>query len=79
MSAVNTVTVNGNNCTLTYAATLAAAPSTLSFNGADYFTVNNLNIIGTGATYAYACHLWNQADNNTLLMGALITFFAFTF
>ena len=33
-------------------------------NGADYITVNNLNITGTGATYALSCHLWNNADYN---------------
>ncbi|KAK6025929.1 PKD domain protein [Ostertagia ostertagi] len=63
-SRVNTVTFNGNANTLTYAATLSTAPHTLVLNGADYITVNNLNIIGTGASYALVCHLWNQADSN---------------
>jgi hypothetical protein len=63
-SGVNTVTFNGNANTLTYAATLSTAPHTLVLNGADYITVNNLNIIGTGASYALVCHLWNQADSN---------------
>ncbi|MBK9300698.1 MAG: T9SS type A sorting domain-containing protein [Bacteroidetes bacterium] len=63
-SAINTITFNGNGETLTYAATLSTAPHTLVLNGADYITVNNLNITGTGATYALSCHLWNNADYN---------------
>ncbi|MCC7030251.1 MAG: right-handed parallel beta-helix repeat-containing protein, partial [Chitinophagaceae bacterium] len=63
-SAINTVTFNGNGETLTFNATLAAAPHTMLLNGADFIKVNNLNIVGIGATYALACHLWNNADNN---------------
>jgi trimeric autotransporter adhesin len=64
-SATNTITINGNNATISYAASLATAPHTLALNSTDYVTINNLSIIGTGATYALACHLWNGADNNT--------------
>ncbi|MEZ5068883.1 MAG: hypothetical protein R2847_10530 [Bacteroidia bacterium] len=28
-------------------------------------TINNLVVNATGATYAFACHLWNQANNNS--------------
>lgn len=63
-SSINTITINGNNCTLTYNATLSTFPSTFELNGADWIRVNNLNITGTGTTYALVCHLWNQADNN---------------
>jgi hypothetical protein len=63
-SAVNTITFNGNNRTLTFAATLSTAPHTLVLNGADWIRVNNLTIAGTGATFALSCHLWNNADNN---------------
>ncbi|MCC6372051.1 MAG: T9SS type A sorting domain-containing protein [Bacteroidia bacterium] len=65
ISATNTITINGNNCTLQFNATAAASPHTLMFSGADYITVNNLNVIGLGATYALAGHLWGGADNNT--------------
>ena len=64
MSAVNTVTINGNGNILTYAASVSTAPGTLVFNGTDYMRVNNLTVTGTGGTYALACHLYNQADNN---------------
>ncbi|MBL0340938.1 MAG: hypothetical protein IPP71_08425 [Bacteroidetes bacterium] len=64
-SATNTITINGNSNTLTFGATLSTAPGTLVLNGTDYMTVNNLTVAGTGGTYAFACHLYNQADNNT--------------
>ncbi len=64
-SAVNTITINGNGNVLTYASSASATPSTLELNGTDYMIINNLTINATGATYAFACHLWNQADNNT--------------
>jgi hypothetical protein len=64
-SAVNTITINGNTQTLIFNATSPSLPSTLELNGTDYLTVDNLVIEGTGPTYALACHLWNQANNNT--------------
>ncbi|MEZ5045868.1 MAG: hypothetical protein R2831_02640 [Chitinophagaceae bacterium] len=65
VDATNTITINGNGNLLTYAASLSTAPSTLELNGTDYLIINDLNVEGTGATYAFACHLWNNADNNT--------------
>ena len=64
-SSTNTITINGNGETLTFSSASSSAPSTFELNGVDYVTVNNLTIEGTGASYAFACHLWNQADNNT--------------
>lgn len=64
ISASNTITVNGNGCTVTFAGT-AAAPWTILLNGADYMTFNNLNVNNTGASNALAGHLWNNADYNT--------------
>ncbi|MBK7853640.1 MAG: hypothetical protein IPJ79_00860 [Bacteroidetes bacterium] len=65
VSSTNTITINGNNNTLTFAASVSTAPGTLILNGSDYFVINNLNVTGTGTTYALSCHLWNGADNNT--------------
>ncbi|MCC5916905.1 MAG: T9SS type A sorting domain-containing protein [Cryomorphaceae bacterium] len=64
-SAVNTITINGNGNTLTFAATLTDERSTMVLNGADYITIDSLNINGTGATYAWALQLTNGADHNT--------------
>jgi len=65
-SSVNTLTFNG----ATGSDTLKNAGSTLSYatlslNGADYVSFNNLNIVATGATTGFAVHLSNGADNNT--------------
>ena len=61
-SAVNTITINGNNNTLTSAG--GTDYHTLRLNGADYLTVNNLNVVTTGATSGFALLLSNSADNN---------------
>jgi hypothetical protein len=63
-SAVNTITINGNGNTLTFAGT-AGNPNTLTLTGADYFSINNIIVIGTNPSAAIAGHLWNFADNNT--------------
>jgi hypothetical protein len=64
-SSVNTVTIHGHGATLSYGSTLSSAPSTLELNDADHILIDSLNISATGPTYAFACHLWNQADSNT--------------
>lgn len=64
-SPTKTITINGNNNTLTYGATLSTAPGTLILNGTDNMIINNLVVNGTGSTYALVCHLWNQADRNS--------------
>ncbi|MES2678283.1 MAG: T9SS type A sorting domain-containing protein [Bacteroidota bacterium] len=63
-SGTNTITINGNGNTLTFNATVSTAPHTLMLSGADYMFVNNLNVVGTNATYALVLHLYNQSDNN---------------
>ncbi|HOZ52764.1 MAG TPA: hypothetical protein PLU17_12950, partial [Chitinophagaceae bacterium] len=63
-SSTNTITFLGNNQVLTYNATLSTAPSTLNLNGADFIRFNDLQIVGTGPTYALVTHLWNNANNN---------------
>lgn len=65
VSSTNTITVNGNGSTITYAASVATLPFTMLLSGSDYMTFRNLNFVGTGATYALAVHLWNSADNNS--------------
>jgi len=65
ISATNSVLINGNGATITFNATSATLLHTILLSGADYMTFNNLNVVGTGGTYALACHLWNGANNNT--------------
>lgn len=65
-SASNTVTFNGNSNALTYASSNTNERATLKLNGANYVTVNNLNINATGASYGYCVQLTNNADHNTI-------------
>ena len=64
ISAVNSVTINGNGSTLTFNATIATQLHTMLLSGADFMTFNNLNFVGTGPSFALTVHLWNSADNN---------------
>jgi hypothetical protein len=57
------VIINGNNNLLTFNAS-SGAPWTFRFNGADYVTVNNLQMQGTNGTYAMVCMFTNSANNN---------------
>jgi hypothetical protein len=61
-SATNTVTFNGNGTTLSFAATTTTNPSVLELDGADHIKVNDLNIISSATSSAFAVHLWNGAN-----------------
>ncbi len=63
-TAANRITINGNNNILRFGATVSANPHTLRLNGTDFMSINNLNVEGTGATYALVCILTNSADYN---------------
>jgi parallel beta-helix repeat protein len=68
-SAVNKVTFNGNGETITYTSAATAQRATIKLNGADYITLNNLNVIAGGSTateYGYGVQLVDDADNNTI-------------
>ncbi|MBK7764064.1 MAG: right-handed parallel beta-helix repeat-containing protein [Bacteroidetes bacterium] len=62
-SAVNTISINGNGNTLTSPG--GTEYYTLRFNGADYVSVNDLNVVSTGATGAIALSMMNVSDNNS--------------
>jgi hypothetical protein len=63
-TATNTVTFNGNGDTLQNA-DLSNGYTTLSLDGADYITFNNLVIRAADDDTGFAVHLMNDADNNT--------------
>ena len=67
VSPINTITINGNNSTLTFNSTSTVNRHTLLLSGADYMTFTNLTISGTGASNALTCHLWQGADNNAFV------------
>ena len=60
-SATNTLTINGNATTMTYASTSAA----LRLNGADYVSISNMTIQNTSTTPG-GIWLTNQADYNDI-------------
>ncbi len=62
-SAINTVTINGNNNMLTFPS--GAAYYTLRMNGADNMIWNNLQIATTGTANGIALNMTNASDNNT--------------
>lgn len=64
-SAVNTITFNGNGRVLQFTP-VTGARHIIRLNGADYVTINNLNITGLDATYGWGVHLQNGADFNSI-------------
>jgi hypothetical protein len=68
MSATNTITVKGNNNTLSYTSTNGNARHVLYLNGADYLRFEDLVIHATGTTtteFGWALRLNNNANFNT--------------
>jgi gliding motility-associated-like protein len=62
-----TITFNGNGNTITYPTTTAKR-SVVKLDGADYITIDSLNIVVQGATngFGYGIIIMNDADNNTI-------------
>lgn len=65
MSATNTITVKGNNNTLSFATTDVNLRHTLHLNGADYLRFEDLIIEAAGTTAGWGVRLSNDANNNT--------------
>ncbi len=63
-TATNSVLINGNGNTITFAASTNTAAWTLLLNGTDYMAITNLTVTGTG-TYAWPMMLVGGADYNT--------------
>jgi len=63
-SAINTITINGNNRRLTKTLAGGANYATMNLSGADYMIVNNLRIDALGAV-GFGIHLMNRSDYNT--------------
>ncbi|WP_309790397.1 T9SS type B sorting domain-containing protein [Filimonas zeae] len=74
-SAVNTVTVNGNNAVITAVSSNDVQRAVIKLDGADHIILNNLVVKAAGNTasqYGYGIHLLNNADSNTV-KGCTIT------
>lgn len=72
-STVNTITFNAHNATLANAALVSGSRSVLVLDGADYVTIDSLNIDATGGTYGWGIQLTSQADNNTIKNSSIVT------
>ncbi|GAA4372827.1 T9SS type A sorting domain-containing protein [Hymenobacter koreensis] len=76
-SATNTVTFNGNRSVLRFAPSVSAQRSVVSFNGADFVTLNNLVIDATGGgtpgTFGWGVHLMNGSDRNSLINCSILS------
>jgi len=66
MSATNTLTINGNGETLSYVTNDANSKVAVTLDGANYVTIDSLNIDLDGGTYGWGLLLTNQADNNII-------------
>lgn len=64
-SATNTVTFNGNGRTI-QGTPVSATRAIVKLDGADYVTLNNLNLVSLDASYGWGVHLTNIAENNTI-------------
>lgn len=62
-SAVNAITINGNNNVLSWTSNTSSTPWTIGLSGCSYLRVNNLNIWGLGI-YAYPLKIWNNSNYN---------------
>lgn len=67
-SATNTITINGNGATIANNATVATAGArhTVLLDGAEYVTINNVNIQANGATYGWGVQVMNGAHHDTI-------------
>ncbi|HEX6915886.1 MAG TPA: T9SS type A sorting domain-containing protein [Chitinophagaceae bacterium] len=68
-SASNTITFKGNGAALSYTSTSTSERAVIKLNGADYVTIDSLNITAGGSTsgeYGYGVQMVNDADNNTV-------------
>ncbi|HSI91153.1 MAG TPA: hypothetical protein VK927_08550, partial [Adhaeribacter sp.] len=67
-SATNTITFQGNGRTIS-ADPVTGNRAVIKLNGADFVTINNLNIQTTGVatgSFGWGIHFTNGADNNTI-------------
>jgi gliding motility-associated-like protein len=65
-SATKTITFNCNGVTMAYAPNQTSQRAVFKLDGADYITIDSLNVDVQGATYGFGIHLMNDADHNTI-------------
>ncbi|GAB2962731.1 hypothetical protein GCM10027048_34240 [Hymenobacter coalescens] len=70
-SATNRVTINGGGSKIQFGSNTSAQRAVITLNGADFVTLNNLQVDATEsgastATYGWGIQLLNNADNNVI-------------
>lgn len=74
-SATNTIRFLGNGNTIAHTASNTVSPATVTLNGADYVTIDSLNILANGrGTSQAGWGIWitNDADNNTISRNTIV-------
>jgi gliding motility-associated-like protein len=65
-TAARTITFNGNGVTLAFEATSSDTNAVIKLNGADYVTIDSLNMVAKGGSDGFGVHITNDADHNTV-------------
>ncbi|MDF1676444.1 MAG: fibronectin type III domain-containing protein [Vicingaceae bacterium] len=65
-SSTNTITFNGNGETITYLTTGTTDNYIIRLNGADYITIDSLNLVAQSSINNFVIQLTNDADFNTI-------------
>ncbi len=68
-SSTNTIIINGNGATLDYTSTNTALRATVILDGADWLTIDSLNITASAtltSEYGFGVTLTNNANHNTI-------------
>jgi gliding motility-associated-like protein len=73
VTAINTITFNGNGNTITFNSTSSTERSVITLNGADHITFDSLVIDAGTGTYGYGVQLINNADSNTFRKNTILT------
>ncbi|MCC5916311.1 MAG: T9SS type A sorting domain-containing protein [Cryomorphaceae bacterium] len=66
VSSVNTITINGNGNTLQHSASGTGDRTTLTFNGAQYITVDSLKIEANGSSHGWVTHITGGSEHITI-------------
>ncbi|MFN3952107.1 MAG: GEVED domain-containing protein [Thermaurantimonas sp.] len=65
-NALNRITINGNGDTIKFDASSSASNFVIRLNGADFFTIDSLNVKPLNATNSWGIQLINGADHNII-------------
>ncbi|RYE15007.1 MAG: hypothetical protein EOP51_27375, partial [Sphingobacteriales bacterium] len=70
-SATSRVIFHGNGETISFASSNTNARHVIKLDGADYITIDSLNIVASAGTYGWGIHLTNEANYNRILRNTI--------